>query len=141
MASALVNDLFKAALEFAQLMLSKEGGFHPFGVSMDHSGKVAMVAGDIGSEHPSATALAAFLQEALVDQAKSGSIQAAGVCLDVKITPPGLSAKSDAICVRIASVHGEAVEVFVPYRKPLFGSHKYGETFATRGEVFVLPVA
>jgi hypothetical protein len=140
MASEQANELFSAALGFAQRMLSEHGEFHPFGVSMDHGGKVAMVAGDIGSEHPSATALADFLQGAFADQAKAGAIQAAGICLDVKVTLPGTTTKSDAICVRIASIHGEAIEVYVPYRKPILGRRKFGNAFAAAGEAFVLRV-
>ena len=138
MASAQAQELFNAALEFAKQMLSEHKGFHPFAVSMDPNGKVAIVAGDIGSEHPSPTDLTTFLQSALRDQAKAGTIQAAGVCLDVRVTPPGSKDKSDAICVRVATVKGEAIEVYVPYRKPLIGSHKYGDTFATAGQAFVL---
>lgn len=140
MASPQADALFQAALQFAKLMLSKEGAFHPFGVSLDRSGQVAMVGGDVG-EHPDAAELIALLQSSFVELARQRSIQAAGVCLDCRVVPPGGTDKSDAICVRVATVAGEAIEVFVPYRKPLIGGHKYGSVFATPGQAFVLPVA
>ena len=138
MASAQVDELFNAAFEFAKRMLSQHRSFHPFGVSMAPDGKVAMVAGYTGSEHPPAQDVIDLLQSTFIDQAKGGAIQAAGVCLDVRVVPPGESAKSDAVCVRLASISGEAVEVYVPYREPLLGAHKFGATFATRAQVFHL---
>ena len=38
MASSDLNELFKAALGFAEIMLAKEREFIPFGVSMDPGG-------------------------------------------------------------------------------------------------------
>jgi len=141
MASAQINELFAAAFEFAQRMLSEHQAFHPFGVSMGMDGKVAMVAGYTGDEYPPAQDVIDLLQSNFIDQAKDGTILAAGVCLDVRVVPPGASSKSDAICVRLASSNGEAVEVYVPYAKPFLGDHRYGETFATRGQTFVLNAA
>lgn len=141
MASPQAEALFQAALQFAKLMLSKAGAFHPFGVSLDPSGKVAMVGGDVGSEHPDSAELIALLQSSFAELARQGSIQAAGVCLDCRVVPPGSTDKSDAICIRLATVAGEAIEVFVPYRKPLLGGHKYGSVFATPGQAFVLSAA
>ena len=133
MASAQLDELFGAATDFAKAMLVKHREFHPFGVSMAVDGKVSMVAGYTGSEHPPAQDIISLLQGAFTDQAKSGTIQAAGICLDVRVVPPGTTTKTDAICVRLASNSGEAIEVFVPYRKPFIGRHVYGDTFATSG--------
>ena len=138
MASAQIEELFNAALEFAKRMLGEHHSFHPVAVSMAPDGKVAMVAGYTGSEQPPAQDVIDLLQWGLIEQAKNGAIQAAGVCLDVRTVPPGEATKSDAVCVRLATTSGEAVEVYVPYRKPLLGAYKYGATFATRGHVFNL---
>jgi hypothetical protein len=133
MASAQVDTLFGAASDFAKEMLAKHKGFHPFGVSMNADGAVAMVAGYTGSEHPPAQEIISVLENAFIAEAKTGAIQAAGICLDVRVVPPGQNNKTDAICVRLSSVSGEAVEVFVPYRKPFIGRHVFGAVFATKG--------
>jgi hypothetical protein len=135
MASSDLNELFEAAVSFAETMLAKEGEFIPFGVSMDLIGKVALVAGDVGSEHPASTEVIALLQSSFQQSAARGSIRAAGVCLDVRVTPPGTAARSDAICVRLAHVSGEVVEVYVPYTGQS-GTYQYGQVFATQASAF-----
>jgi hypothetical protein len=100
MASSQINELFAAAFEFTQRMLYEQQEFHPFGVSMGMDGNVAMVAGYTGDEFPPAQHVIDLLQSSFIDQAKDGTILAAGVYLDVRVVPPGASSKTDAICVR-----------------------------------------
>lgn len=54
--------------------------------------------------------------------------------MDVRVIPPGESKKVDAISAQLEHQTGEAVNVFLPYQKKLFGSIKYGEIFASPGE-------
>jgi hypothetical protein len=141
MASTDLNQLFEAALSFAKTMLAKEGEFIPFGVSMDPLGKTALVGGDVGQEHPASADVVSLLQSSFLRSASCGAIRAAGVCLDVRVVPPGSHDKSDAICVRLAHAKGEAVEVYVPYISQNHGSHVYGEPFATLASEFRLAEA
>ena len=137
MASSDLNELFSAARSFAELMLSKEGEFIPFGVSMDVNGQVAMVAGDVGDEHPQSAQVIVLLQDSFRESAmRDGAIRAAGVCLDVRLVPPGGDARSDAICVRLAHISGEAIEVYVPYSSAGPGMLKFGDVFATGASEF-----
>lgn len=138
MASPDLNKLFNAALSFAETMLAKEGEFIPFGVSMDNEGEVTLASGDVGSEHPASQDVIQLLQTSFRDSASEGGIRAAGVCLDVRIVPPGEEKKTDAICVRLAHISGEAVEVFVPYAEQNPRKYVYGNTFASQGSEFVL---
>jgi hypothetical protein len=138
MASPALNELFTAAFGFAETMLTKEGEFIPFGVSLDADGQVALVCGDVGSEHPASADVIALLQSSFQQSAIEGSILAAGVCLDVRVVHPGAADKSDAVCVRLAHVSGEAVEVYVPYTGQQPGTHTFGEVFATAAGAFRL---
>jgi len=131
MASTDANELFAAATEFAKLQLRTEGEFIPFGVSMATDGRVAMVAGDVGSEHPRSTDLISLLQSALLRLLCDGAIRAAGICLDVRVVPPGQEEKSDAIAVRLAHASGEALEVLVPYAGSVDAGFSFGPSFAT----------
>jgi len=119
-------------------MLAKEGEFIPFGVSMDDAGEITLVSGDVGSEHPASKNVIKVLQSSFHDSARKGKIKAAGVCMDVRIIPPGEERKTDAICVRLAHISGEAVEVFVPYTEQSRHKYAYGNTFASHGGEFVL---
>ena len=99
-------------------------------------GQIALVAGDVGSEHPASADVIALLQSSFRQSAAEGTIRAAGVCLDVRVTPPGTATHSDAICVRLAHASGEAVEVYAPYTGQQSGTHAYGEVFATPASEF-----
>jgi len=138
MASPALNELFNAAIGFAETMLAKEGEFIPFGVSLDPKGKVALVHGNVGSEHPASADVIALLQSSLQQSAAQGSICAAGVCLDARVVLPGTADKSDAVCVRLAHVSGEAVEVYLPYTGQQPGTHAFGELFASEAGAFRL---
>jgi len=136
MASTDVNELFGAATEFAELMLRTEGEFIPFGVSMATDGSVAMVGGDVGSEHPRSVDVISLLQLNFLEQLLAGTIRAAGICLDVRVIPPGQDVKSDAISVRLAHSSGEALEVFVPYAGSVDAGFTFGSPFATQAGEF-----
>jgi len=126
---ALLNVLFP----FAQQMIQKRGEFFPFGASMASDGEIASVAGDVGEERPESQEVIDVLTEAFRQQAALGEIKAAGICLDARTVPPGQTEKTDAILARLEHQDGEAIDVFLPYRKGLFGKVKYGEVFATAG--------
>ena len=137
MASSDLNQLFNEALSFAEYMLIAHGEFIPFGVSMDPTGKIAQVAGDLGTEHPQSADMVDLLQSVFRESAATGSIYAAGVCIDMLVVPPGGAEKSDAICVRLAHTSGESVSVYVPYAKTQ-GACTFGQAFATQGDSFRL---
>ncbi len=136
MASSEANEIFNAAREFAELMLKTDGEFIPFGVSVSPDGTVSMVAGDIGLEQPPSQEVINLLQSSFIDSLSNSNLLAAGVCLDVRIIPPGQAEKSDAICVRVAHSNGEAMEVYVPYSGSVASGYIYGQVFATAAGEF-----
>ena len=138
MASEDLNTLFEAALAFAEHMLLGHGEFLPFGVQMGSDGGVGQVSVEPGTGQPGAAGLVADLQSAFVEAAHAGTLRAAGICLDMRITPPGAEQQTDAICVRLAHVSGEAVEVFVPYHRDAAGVLHTGQPFAAAAGVFRL---
>ncbi|MHC9084207.1 hypothetical protein ACYX7E_04110 [Luteimonas sp. RIT-PG2_3] len=138
MASEDINALFNEALGFAEYMLLKHGEFIPFGVSMSLEGKTAQVAGSLGTEQPKSADMVSFLQSSFAQSASLGYIRAGGVCLDMYVVPPGQEQKSDAVCIRLAHVSGETMEVFVPYSRDKNGAFQLGQTFATAGTDFKL---
>jgi len=106
------------------------------------TGEITSAGADAGHEHPRSQELIELLFSGLSEQASQGSIIAAGICMDVKVVPPGSIAKTDAICVELEHRDGEAVDVFVPYAISSSGSITYGEIFATPGEQTIfLPTA
>jgi hypothetical protein len=136
-----LNELLPVLFDFAQLMLRKAGEFFPFAASMTTDGKVQSVGGYTGDEHPPSQEVIDLLIAAFQRDAAAGKIRAAGICMDVRTIPPGSNEKTDAICARLEHVDGEAVDVYLPYRKGLFGKFKYGSVFATQGERLIFPPA
>lgn len=114
-------------------MLAKHGEFFPFAATMDNAGNVAHVGADTGEEQPKSQDVIDFLTAALREQAKTGEIRAAGICLDVRIVPPGQTEKTDAVCARLEHLSGEAVDVFLPYKRGADGKVAYSDLLAAKG--------
>jgi hypothetical protein len=139
MSRADLNELLPVLFDFAQLMLSKEGEFLPFAASMTPDGKIQSVGGYTGDEHPPSQELIDLLTMAFQRDAAAGKLRATGICMDVRTIAPGETQKTDAICARLEHSDGEAVEVFLPYRKTFLGKIKYGTIFATAGAPVIFP--
>jgi hypothetical protein len=131
-----MNDM----MSFAQQMLSKRGAFYPFGETIKKNGEIVMVGASDGSDAPSAPDLLQILTDSPRAQATTGEIKADGLCVDVRVCRPGESAKKDAIHCGLEHAVGESVDVYMPYRKRLFGRIEYGEIFASprAPQIFVL---
>lgn len=138
MASEDLNALYNEARAFAEYMLLTHGEFIPFAVTMAPDGKIAQVAGDLGTEHPGSKDMVALLQASLCQSAKLGDLRAAGICMDMRIVPPGQQHKTDAMCTCLAHVSGEAFEVFVPYARNERGEFQFGQSFTIAGDEFRL---
>ncbi len=129
-----LDELLNVILPFAQQQLEKHGGFFPFGAALGSNGDVKALAGYDGDEAPGPDIVVELLFDGLRSDAASGLIRASGVCLAMTVQLPMQSKKSDAICVRLEHRDGDAVHVFLPYRKGLLGRVKYGELVAEKGD-------
>ena len=134
-----LDALLSPLLTFAQQMLSKQGTFFPFGASMKSDGQIAMAAGHTGDERPDPVAVIELLVNGFQEQAATRVIRAAGVCIDMRVVPPGASEKTDAICAQLEHSEGQCVDVYLPYKKGWLGRFKFGEIFASPrdGRIFV----
>lgn len=112
-------------------MVSEHGEFYPFGSTMNLSGEVAYTSAYDGDEHPESQTLIDLLSDVYRHQVSSKEIRAAGICYDVRITLPGAQGKTDAFCVSLEHLSGEAVNVYMPYKRLESGELEYGEVFAT----------
>lgn len=131
MAHPELDQLLTVALEFAQKLLKEQGEFYPFGASMSADGKVCMDGVATDEEHPPSQELLDLLADSYSKRANSGELRAAALCADVRVPSPGSVEKTDAISVGLEHVGGEAVTVFLPYRKGWFGRVRYGNLFAS----------
>lgn len=94
-----------------------------------------MVGAADGTEHPKSTDLIGLLEAGLRKNASENKIRASGICFDVRVTLPDQQHKTDAIQVSLEQLEGEAVNVFLPYEKKFWKRIRYGEMFASKGDV------
>ncbi|MBO0723627.1 MAG: hypothetical protein J2P41_22575 [Blastocatellia bacterium] len=125
-----LDTLLNPLLSLAQQVLAKRGAFIPFGASMKSNGDIAMVGGYLGEDQLEPVAIIELIVQGLQQDADMGKIRAAGVCIDMRVVPPGSTEKTDAICVQLEHISGECVDVYLPYRKGWLGRYKYGQIFA-----------
>jgi len=132
------DELLDFLVTSAQNLLAKNGEFYPIAAAMDLQGTIAAVGVHDGEEHPTSQQVIDALTMVLRSQVEHGAIRAAGICYDVLVTPPGDTAKSDAICTMLEHQNGDSGKAYVPYKKGWFGKIRDGEVFATRhvGRIF-----
>jgi len=134
MKEAELDALLNALVPFAQQQLAKRSGFHPFGATLAADGRVTPVA--IGGEEP---ADAASDIEALLhgfrSRAREDDLRAVALCWDATITEG--NTRTDAIAVGLEHAEGDAMNVFVPYRKRRLRGYAFGELVAGPREASV----
>lgn len=126
----LINHLFN----FSRQLLAKHGEFYPFGISMDYDGKISLVHGQTESSKPESREVIEILTNGFHKNAVENKIKATGICFNVRAVNPANNKKEDAICAKMEHQCGEAVDIYLPYRKGLFGLRKYGVVFACKGK-------
>ncbi len=128
------DKLLSALLPFAEQMLAKHGTFHPFGAFLDPKGEVCLLGAHDGRENPSSVELIDLMVTSMKKEAPEKGYLAVGICFDVMILLPNTTQKTDAIQVAIEYADGEAVDVYLPYKKKWFGKIQYGNLSASRSE-------
>jgi hypothetical protein len=107
--------LLSSALPFAEQMLTKSGGFCPYGSTMSSDGKIAAAAGYTGVEQPKSQEVIDLLKRAFHRQAENGTIKACALAYDIRTIPPGQTQKTDAIAVNLDHRGGMSIVAIYPY--------------------------
>ncbi len=139
MAQADLEELMNFLIPAAQQFLTKSGEFYPFAASMTADGTIQANMSGTGEEYPKSDDLIAILTGAFRQEALEGKLKATGICYDVRVILEGAKQKTDAICVLLDHVDGDAVEILLPYRKRSTGKIEYDELRMTSAdhEVFL----
>jgi len=128
------QQLLNTVVSFAQFQLADGGAIYPFGASMTLEGDVGINAADAGRDRPPSQELVNMMTAGFRQLAAERKVRAACICVDVLCTPPGATAKTDAIGVILEHSSGDAIEAYIPYKKGWFGKIRYGEMFTLPGE-------
>jgi hypothetical protein len=132
-----LDDVLDALLPFAHQLLDKHGEFFPFGAAMGRDGKVSMVAGDTGTEHPPSDEVMELIREAM--RRDRDKYVAVGLCYDVRVRTSPDAPPTDAVCVSLEHRDGMAVDVVEPYTKR-GNKMEYGALSAGQGRKAVFGV-
>jgi hypothetical protein len=125
--------LMNAMLPFAEKMLSEHSEFFPYAGAMTLDGKIVNVAGYDGREQPPSADIIELLNNELRKDADAGQYKATAVVSDVRVVPPGKTAKTDAIAIALDHRDNYSVVVLFPYS--LAGAVlTLGEPFARKGD-------
>ncbi len=127
-----VEQLMNEGMDFATKMLRQHGEFYPFGVVRKADGTVQHVGASDGREHPPSTALIKLLRDSYRQEAVAGRYAATAMFYDVRVTPTGIAAKTDAIQVELEHRGGYYANVFFPYKRGANGEVLFGEVFANQ---------
>ena len=126
-----LDELLKALLEMAEMLLEDQGAFLPIGAVMMPDREIRHVGAQIeGEEYPGAQPLLDLLEKTFQKEAQEGKLLAAGIAYDVLTVPPGKQLKQDAICCGLEHWLGEAVDVFKPYVKTEQGKFQFDGIFS-----------
>ncbi len=134
MANPELERLLGATVPFAKDMVEKYGEFYPYGAALQTDEQVGLLQGGPEGENPPVQAVLDAVIEGLRQAAGEGRIRASAVCIDMRVTRPGETEKTNAICVQLEHAEGEAIDVYVPYSKQSEGEVAFGEMFAGPGE-------
>ena len=126
-----LDNLLSACIPFAQQMLAKHGTFFPFGFTMSQTGAINLAQGYDDKPGVNAQEIINLTLEGFRAGARSGDYKAVALCVDVRVDAPDGSGKTDAIRVTLEENGGEALNVFMPYRKRMLRGIAYGEIFAS----------
>ena len=127
-----VEQLMNEGIEFAARMLREHGEFYPFGVVRKADGNIQHVGASDGREKPPSAALIDVLRSSYRQEGQAGRYSATAMFYDVRIVPPGKSAKSDAVQVELEHSGGYCANVFFPYTRDEGGHVSFGEIFASK---------
>lgn len=105
-----LDGLVGAALPFAEQMLDQHGELLPYAVALDEAGEARMIAADPGrGEQPAIVDVLGMLTEGL--RAQRDGLRAVALVSDVRLSD------SDAVRVELEHREGQALAVFLPYRR------------------------
>jgi len=116
-----LDGLLSMGLKFAKQELATRGEFHPFGGTIDSSGKIALRAAlAIGNQSVD------LLSQAFQHQAQAGEIRASGIFSDVTAAYDHNKFKN-AIEANLEHRDGEGMRIYLPYEKGSDGTFHFGD--------------
>jgi len=129
-----LEKLLKVTVTAAQHLLKKNREMYPIGAIIDLEGEVLLAQPNFVTERPGSQQVIDELLRIFREKAEQHKIRATAICYDGRVTPPGKTEKTDAICVELEDIEGNAIAIFLPYKKGWLRKQKYQQPFAFTGE-------
>ncbi len=123
-------------VDFGEQQVRKNGGFLPFGATLDRSGAVALHAAGADRDPAAADDVLPLVLQGLAIAAQQVDITAVAVAEWVKIAEPGEELR-DAIKVHVHHRRGLAITFYIPAAKRLLRGWHFGETIARASDPLI----
>jgi hypothetical protein len=142
-----LDALYDALLPLAQQTLGKGDELTPFGATMRTDGHID-ISGHTGRESHEPADIRRIMAEDFRKMLARAKLRAVGLCVDAWVAPPDVEEATDAIQLSLQHQSGEALDVFVTYRRrfsvgakggSLVGPLEYGLPFTVPGTLSVFP--
>lgn len=123
-----------SVLPAAELMLTEQRAFCPFGSTLSISGEIVQVGGFGRDANPNSAALRTQFQETFREGAVRGELKATALVYSAPCVPPGKLQQQQAVFVQLDHRGAYSLVVAFPYGFSEAGELVIEEPFATEGE-------
>ena len=130
----LLDELLPEAMD----LLAAERAFYPFGGYVGADGRFAFVPPSVRADEPTPERLLEELYSVLRDGAETDAYRAVGVATDVRVSPPGTEAATDAVRLELEHRQGVCLNVYFPYTLGADGVPEPGTPFGGQVEPHIL---
>lgn len=114
-----IDELARLLINTAAELIRKSGTFAPLGAVLSPMGQARLITA------VSAGAAVTLVHEALRNAGRAGNVRAVAVCQSTRIVLPDDTEVKESIRVLVEHKRGLCLELFVPYRRRLFGGYKF----------------
>jgi hypothetical protein len=125
--------LMNEAIDFAEVLLNKNGEFFPFGKAMDADGNIVSVAAYDGDEHSPSQEVIDMLKAGFRSCGQKGEYIACALAYDVRVRSQESGDPVDAVAIDLDNVNDYSVTVFFPYSMQN-GEAVFGSISAQQGD-------
>ncbi len=122
--------MLKSLLALGRQRLRRRGPFFPFAGGLRADGSLTPVVEETGGADADPIAIIDRMVAGFHKEAVAGNLRATGICVAIRVVPPGGTRKATTLCVQLEHVDGPCVDVHLPYRKRALIGYKFGDTFA-----------
>jgi hypothetical protein len=119
----------------ATYFIKEYGEFYPFGFIIDSKNHLKPTNVYLGKENPSTLEVIENLERAYKVGIELQNYIAVSICVDVKVVPPTMNEKIDALEIRLNTNEKESENIYVPYKLLPDGEVQFYDSYSSEGSL------